>query len=145
VDMTGEYVSSQLVLEDLKAYRNAGPGLLVVNSENVVVQSSFFSDNRASIDLDHSGAIVVQNSEITGLSDYQMILEATQPDVTPLCPGPNYKVNGIEMHSFTRSQNAEGLFIDDVKFSGFKDVLECKQVAISFRPLVSYMFWVTFS
>jgi hypothetical protein len=87
--MTSNYraQSTSILLAGMRAYRNSGPGILVMNSENVILDGSHFSDNRGNIDVHRSESVQIKNTSIVGKSEEVELLEATQPGLsTLLCP-----------------------------------------------------------
>lgn len=133
--MTPDYRSqtTNILLDGMQAYRNSGPGLLITNSENVVVDGCTFSDNRGNIDVHRSETILINNTSIVGMSRELQLLEATQQIglSSVLCPNQQTYLSAVEMNSFTRSQQGNGLSLKNLDISGFSNLDKCKECVIS--------------
>ena len=125
------------LLKDNKAFRNA-LGMLVLNSEQVFISGGTFSDNRGNIDIHRSEGVQVTNTRIVGKSKDIELLEVTQKGPsTSLCPNRQTILTAIDIHSFTRSRQGNGVIIDGIDISGFTDINKCKEYAFRIDPEVS--------
>jgi parallel beta-helix repeat protein len=132
--MTPDYRSqtTYILIDGMQAYRNLGPGLLITNSENVVVDGCTFSDNRGNIDVHRSETILINNTSIVGMSRELQLLEATQIGLSSvLCPNQQTYLSAVEMNSFTRSRQGTGLSLKNLDISGFSDIEKCEEYVIS--------------
>jgi hypothetical protein len=138
--MTSNYraQTTSILLDEMRSYRNSGPGILIVNSENVILDGSQFSDNRGNIDVHRSESVQIKNTSIVGKSEEVELLEATQSGLsTLLCPNRQTVISAVHIHSFTRARQGSGVSVEDVDISGFVDINNCKEYAFQVDPEVS--------
>jgi hypothetical protein len=138
--MTSEYRadSASILLDSMYAYRNSGPAILLINSQNVFIDNSHFADNRGNIDVHRSENVLINNTSIIGMSQELRRLESAQRGLpSVLCPDRRTYVTGIEMHAFTRSRQGNGVSLENVVMSDFTDIKKCKEYAFKVDPEVS--------
>jgi hypothetical protein len=121
---TNRTEQSPFELAGLRAYRNLGIGMLVMDSEHVTLKNGTFSDNRRAIHVQRSESMSISDTTIVGLSPEHRLLEATQSGAPKLCPSRVTVVGGIEMPSFTRTRDGDGITIENTSMSGFSN-LDC--------------------
>jgi hypothetical protein len=96
-----------------------------MDSDHVTLKDGTFSDNRRAIHVQRSESVSISDTTIVGLSPDYRLLEATQSGAPRLCPLKTTVVGGIEMPSFTRTRDGDGIMIENTSMSGFSN-LGCK-------------------
>lgn len=136
MSMGSSYLSNitALALEGVAAYRNAGPGVLIYNSDNVVINNATFQDNRGNIDIDTAERVLVSNSRFVGYSHEMQLLESTEQSTWTLCEDRQVSLFGIRIPTFTRSRQTKGLQLENATFDAFSDVKVCKEYVLSVDP-----------
>ena len=140
LQMTSDYRSQPTtkLLGGIRAFKNSGPGILISNSENVIIEGGHFSDNRGNIDMHRSEDVQIRNVSIVGKSKELELLEVTQPLLSAaLCPNRQTVISAIGFRSFTRAGRGTGMTVQDVDISGFEDISTCKEYAFLLDPEVS--------
>lgn len=102
--------------------------MLLMNGESVTVASGQFSDNRKSILVYHSENVTIKDTTLVGMTSETRQLEATQHGKTLLCSDRRAMLIGIELDSFNFRRSRGGLTLDNLRFTGFSDVL-CRESA----------------
>ena len=127
------------LIEEVEIYRNAGVGLTIAESTNVINDGGIFSDNRGSnVDVHRSENILINNTSIVGKSDTYDRLETTHSGLANfLCPDRRVEISAVEIHSFTRNRGGHGITLENVAISGIDDIKNCKEYAILIDPEVS--------
>ena len=116
-------------------YRNLGFGVKLDYGDSISIRDGDFSDNRRHIYAHRSENITVEDSSIVGMSSEHRLLEDTQSSITKFCPNRQTQLTGIEIQSFTRFRNGNGVTVNNVGMSGFSDLL-CRENAFRVSPEV---------
>jgi hypothetical protein len=140
--MTSAYRAepSPFELAGLRAYRNMGIGMLIMDSEHVTLKDATFSDNRRAIHVQRSESVSISDTTIVGLSQEHRLLEATQSGAPKLCPSRTTVVGGIEMPSYTWTRDGDGIMIENTSISGFSNLVCNNPYAFKINTEVSIPF-----
>ena len=121
-------------LKAVRAYRNLGVGMLLMNAASAIVADGEFADNRKSIHLHHSENVTVKDTTLVGMTSETRQLEATQHGKTLLCPDRR-ALTGIELDSFNHRRTRDGFTAENLRISGFSDML-CRENVFRVNPEV---------
>lgn len=110
--------------------------MLLMNGESVTVASGQFADNRKSIIVYHSENVTIKDTTLVGMTSETRQLEATQHGKTLLCSDRRAMLIGIELDSFNFRRSRGGLTLDNLRVTGFSDVL-CRENAFRVDSEVS--------
>ena len=121
------------IFRNTKSYRNAGNGVFIHNSRNIVVDGGVFADNRVAIDIDRSPTCVVQDAKIIGYSpEYKAI--AGPAAFRKHCPS-GWPLRGVELHTYWQGGDKNtGTEVANTFFDHFGDS-GCKLKYYVFVPL----------
>ena len=110
----------EVIFTGLKAYRNAGTGVLIHKVHNFELAGALLSDNDLGVDLDRAEAIDVSDTTIIGMSDSYSNLMGRESGTENICSRQG-RVIGLDLHSW-RLRNVEGGFdinaVDILRFGG---------------------------
>mmetsp|Transcript_21116 Transcript_21116/g.30168 ORF Transcript_21116/g.30168 Transcript_21116/m.30168 type:complete len:1724 (+) Transcript_21116:152-5323(+) len=127
---------------NLKIFRNVGSGIFFHAGQNFAVNGGIFADNRIGIDIKESDNVVVNGTEIMGLTDqYQSLMERYQ--VASPCFLETVKLTGIRLSANAGNSSRPGTNITFVDFSRFNSNLSCTGYAISVSGDVSHQWFDT--
>jgi hypothetical protein len=123
------------VFDNIKSYRNNGPGIFFHITRNIIVQNSLIADNKEiGIDIDRADAIKIINTEIVGQSNSYGAIVKTQ-DAKEVC---NFgSVFGIDLHTWKNNADETGITVQNVRFSGFESNLCPRTLPFRFDDVVS--------
>jgi hypothetical protein len=128
-------VMGAAVFDNIKSYRNNGPGIFFHITRNIIVQNSLIADNKEiGIDIDRADAIKIVNTEIIGQSSsYTSIIKSQ--GAKPVCSFGS--LFGIDLHTWKNNANDPGITIENVRFSGFENDLCQRTMPFRFDNVVS--------